>query len=58
MKKCEHDNCRCKTVQMCVLCKYYDWNFSALKSDSKCTLKNDMVKGYYKCEKFECFRCK
>ena len=60
MKLCDDEKCRCKSIQMCALCKHYNWNYEALDKelyvDLMCDLKNDYVKGFSYCKNFECFR--
>lgn len=60
MKLCGNEGCKCEHVQMCALCKHYNWNYEVLDNDLyadlMCNLKNDFVKGFNYCENFECFR--
>lgn len=60
MKLCGNEGCKCEHVQMCALCKHYNWNYEVLNNDLyadlMCNLKNDIVKGFDYCENFECFR--
>ena len=56
MKLCDDEKCRCKSTQMCGLCKHYNWDYEVLDkdlyADLMCNLKNDFVKGFSCCEKF------
>ena len=33
MKLCGNEGCRCEHVQMCALCKHYNWNYEVLDND-------------------------
>lgn len=60
MKLCDDEECKCEFVQMCSLCKHCIWDYEYVNTDPHpvltCDLKNDFVKGFSCCEKFECYR--